>query len=104
MPPNKDKQFDTLIRSALAASVKGFQPSVEVWEQIQRKCEATAPDRRPTHHFVEIQRRRLISLSSLSLMLLLRGLGLIGEILFTERVAILGYRLEGSSSVMLSSL
>ena len=104
MPPNKDKQIDRLIRSALVASVKEFQPSDGVWEQIQRKCEATSLDKHSEHHFVGTQRRPLISLSSLPLMLLLRGLGLISEILFTERVALLGYRLEGSTSSMLASL
>lgn len=106
MPPKIDKQFDKLIRSALVASVKGFQPSDKVWEQIQRKYEAAQVHHQPKHYFIELhrQQRWLSSVSNLLMTMLLRGLGLISDILFTERVALLGYRLEGSASDMLSSM
>jgi hypothetical protein len=47
---------------------------------------------------------QLLRLGKLAAMLLLRGLGILGEILSTERVAVLGYRTEGSASAALASL
>jgi hypothetical protein len=96
-----------LIRSALAASVEGCQPSDQVWEQIRRRCEAKSLlEDKPEHPLAHSNRvhPQLLRLGKLAAMLLLRGLGILGEILSTERVAVLGYRTEGSASAALASL
>jgi hypothetical protein len=63
-------------------------------------------DNQTRHPFVPIpdQRRWLARLSGLPVVLLLHGLALLGEILFTERVALMRYRWEGSTNDMLTSM
>lgn len=95
MPPEDFTQLDNLVRSTLLASVQRSQPSDDVWDRIQRQCEADRSSIQPSSRSWS---------DKFPINVLVMAMSFFVEVLRVDHITSLLYEFDGSASVALLRL